>query len=122
MHKFLVLIGLIIFSCYNTVGQEKILVTKEYHEVQNYVKEKHISYREVTYNNNITILFEAMDSLNNEHIYAILFKTGKCISQTHIYNDPIPIDTVIHCIYNTEILEISHIHNEKYYNTFYELK
>lgn len=122
MNKFLVLISLVVFSCYNSVGQEKIFVGEEYYNVLSYVDREFNGYSEITYNNNITIIISAKDSLNNEHIYAILFKTGKCISQTHIYNDSISFDVNIHTIKNRKIIEFVQKENNKFYKTYYELK
>lgn len=122
MVKFLILISFTFLFCSISFGQERILINEKYKDIIDYVTEEFIEYKERTYNNNITLSVEALDSIGAEHIYIISFKTGKCISQTHIYNERIKLVTNIHFIKNDTIVEIVKEEDNKYYRIYYELK
>jgi hypothetical protein len=118
MLKFVLI--LMIFSCSNIYSQEKILIGKEYQDVIEYVKTKSSSYDEVTYDNNITIYINYIDSNYTMNSYAIEYKTNKCIYQIHTFANPIPIETIVHIMDSVYIIQTSKIVKNKYRRIYYE--
>ena len=81
--KNLIFISLIFISFYSRSQNHYDALLEKYPEVIKHVKSKYDIVNEYTFDNNVTIVIQAIDSFGLTHDYKIVSKSQQCILEFH---------------------------------------